>query len=187
MFFADSCTLMASSFQLRKLMLRMITLLLPLTFSPQPAIVAPALPMIVLFERTRIMPEQEIVPDTRMTAAELEPAAVVSAEALVTVVVAALPPPVVPPFWVAQPTRSSTPSVRGWLGRVGGVQPGDATGQKQRERHHRGASDPSANSVGHCVFLLAIDASAFAGREIRRQTGGGRLNSGSHPGQHRRT
>jgi hypothetical protein len=44
------------------------------------------------------MPEQEIVPDTRMTAAELEPTAEVRAEALVTVVVAALPPPVVPPF-----------------------------------------------------------------------------------------
>jgi hypothetical protein len=44
------------------------------------------------------MPEQEMVPDTRMTAAELEPTVVVRADALVTVVVTALPPPVVPPF-----------------------------------------------------------------------------------------
>jgi hypothetical protein len=106
MLVAEVWTLIASSFQPRKVMLRMITLRSPLMFSPQPAMVAPALPMMVLFDRTRSMPEQEMVPETRMTAAELEPSAVVSAEALVTVVVAALPPPVVPPFWVAQPTRS---------------------------------------------------------------------------------
>ncbi|WP_347586440.1 hypothetical protein [Acrocarpospora sp. B8E8] len=51
------------------------------------------------------MPEQEIVPDTRITAAPVPEAALVRADALVTVVVAALPPPVVPPPWVAQPTR----------------------------------------------------------------------------------
>src|SRR5689334_5761714 len=88
----------------------MITLRSPLILRPQPTIVAPALPMTVLLDRTRSMPEQEMVPETRMTAAELEPSAVVSAEALVTVVVPALPPPVVPPFWVAQPTRSATPA-----------------------------------------------------------------------------
>src|SRR4051812_27555889 len=91
MFVADDWTLIASSFQSRNVMLRMITLRSPLTFSPQPTIVAPALPMMVLFDRTRSMPEHEMVPDTRMTAAELEPTAVVNAEALVTVVVAALP------------------------------------------------------------------------------------------------
>jgi hypothetical protein len=113
MLVADVCTLMASSFHPRNVMLRMMTLRSPLMFSPHPAMVAPALPMIVLWDRTRSMPEQEMVPDTRITAALLEPSAVVSADAEVTVVVAALPPPVVPPFWVAQPTRSSTPNVRG--------------------------------------------------------------------------
>src|SRR5689334_9521501 len=106
MLVAEVCTLIASSFQPRNVMLRMITLRSPLMFRPQPAIVAPALPMMVLFDRTRSMPEQEMVPETRMTAAELEAAGEVRAEALVTVVVAALPPPVVPPFWVPQPTRS---------------------------------------------------------------------------------
>src|SRR6185369_16219329 len=109
MLVADSWTLIASSSQPRKLRLRMMTLRSPLMLKPQPAIVAPAFPMIVLFERTRSMPEQEIVPDTRITAALVEPSALVSADALVTVVVAALPPPVVPPFWVAQPTRPVEP------------------------------------------------------------------------------
>jgi hypothetical protein len=98
MLVADSCTLIASSSQPRNERLRMMTLRSPLMLRPQPEIVAPALPMMVLFDRTRSMPEQEIVPDTRMTAALVEPTAVVSAEALVTVVAAALPPPVVPPF-----------------------------------------------------------------------------------------
>jgi len=51
------------------------------------------------------MPEHEMVPEIRITDALVAPSAVVSALALVTVVVGALPPPVVPPFWVAQPTR----------------------------------------------------------------------------------
>jgi hypothetical protein len=106
MFVADSWTLIASSSQSRKLRLRMMTLRSPLMFRPQPAIVAPALPMMVLLERTRSMPEQEMVPETRMTAALAEPTAVVSASALVTVVAAAPPPPLVPPFWVPQPTRA---------------------------------------------------------------------------------
>src|SRR4029079_14581657 len=105
MLVADSCTLMASSSQSRNVMLRMMTLRSPLMLNPQPTIVAPELPRIVLFERTRSMPEHEIVPEIRITDALDEPTAVVSALALVTVVVAALPPPVVPPFWVAQPTR----------------------------------------------------------------------------------
>lgn len=41
MLVADSCTLIASSFQLRKVRLRMITLRSPLTLNPQPAMVAP--------------------------------------------------------------------------------------------------------------------------------------------------
>src|SRR5262245_4349475 len=83
MLVADSCTLIASSFQFRKFRLRMMTLRSPLTLNPQPAIVAPELPMTVLLERTRNMPEQEIVPDTRITAALDEPSALVRAEALV--------------------------------------------------------------------------------------------------------
>ncbi|MFJ6164512.1 hypothetical protein ACIQH6_05280 [Micromonospora orduensis] len=69
------------------------------------------------------MPEQEMVPDTRITAAPVAFSALVSAEALVTVVVAALPPPVVPPFWVAQPTR---PVCGGLVG--GGVVGGGVVG-----------------------------------------------------------
>lgn len=57
-----------------------------------------------MLDRTRSMPEQVMVPDTRITAAPVAFSALVSAEAVVTVVMAALPPPVVPPFWVAQPT-----------------------------------------------------------------------------------
>ena len=73
--------------------------------NPQPTMVAPGLPRIVLLEVTLSIPEQEIVPDTRMTAAPLADSALVSPEALLTGTVAALPPPVVPPPWVAQPTR----------------------------------------------------------------------------------
>jgi hypothetical protein len=105
MLVADSCTLMASSSQSRNVMLRMMTLRSPLMLNPQPTTVAPELPRIVLFERTRSMPEHEIVPEIRITDALVAPSAEVSADALVTVVTAALPPPVVPPFWVAQPTR----------------------------------------------------------------------------------
>jgi hypothetical protein len=83
----------------------MITLLALETFSPQPTIVAPELPRIDLFEPTVIMPEQEMVPETRITREVLPETALDSAEELVTVVAAALPPPVVPPPCVAQPTR----------------------------------------------------------------------------------
>jgi len=64
----------------------------------------PALPRMLLFEPTRIMPEHEIVPEMRMTAALVPETALVSEEALFTVTAEALPPPVVPPPWVAQPT-----------------------------------------------------------------------------------
>ncbi|MEV6799154.1 hypothetical protein AB0M91_12535 [Micromonospora rifamycinica] len=73
-------------------------------------------------DRTRSMPEQLMVPETRITAAPVAFNALVSAEAVVTVVAPALPPPVVPPFWVAQPTRP----VCGWLG--GGVVAGGVVG-----------------------------------------------------------
>src|SRR5688572_16580923 len=96
---------MASSFQPRNVRLRMMTFLELLRVNPQPEIVAPALPRIVLFDATRSMPEQEIVPDTRITDALLELSALDNADELVTVVLDALPPPVVPPFCVAQPTR----------------------------------------------------------------------------------
>ena len=65
------------------------------------------------------MPEQEIVPDTRTTGADPD-SALVSAEALVTVVVGPEPPPVVPPFCDAQPTR---PVAGGVVGCVVGVVP----------------------------------------------------------------
>src|SRR5215510_468056 len=68
MLVADSCTLMASSSQSRNVRLRS-----PLTLKPQPTIVAPLLPRIVLLERTRSMPEHEIVPETRITDALVEP------------------------------------------------------------------------------------------------------------------
>ena len=86
MLVADFSTLIASSSQSRNDRLRMMTLRSPLMVKPQPAIVAPELPRIVLFERTRSMPEHEMVPETRITAAPVEPSALVSAEALVTVV-----------------------------------------------------------------------------------------------------
>ena len=50
-----------------------------------------------------------------MTARAAGGHALVRAEALVTVVGAALPPPVVPPFWVAQPTRPVRAGCGGWL------------------------------------------------------------------------
>src|SRR5690606_2931430 len=83
----------------------MMTLRLPLMVNPQPEIVAPELPRMVVFDRTRIMPEHEIVPETRITFALSLLTAELSADALVTVVAGAFPPPVVPPFCVAQPTR----------------------------------------------------------------------------------
>ncbi len=122
---ADSCTLMASSFQLRKLMLRMITFRLPLMLKPQPEIVADEpTPRMLLLLPTLSMPEQLIVPDTRITAALDELTAERSADSLVTVVEEALPPPVVPPFWVAQPTRPVGTGPGGGVvggGVVGGV------------------------------------------------------------------
>ncbi|GAA3256874.1 hypothetical protein GCM10020216_094270 [Nonomuraea helvata] len=74
------------------------------TLNPQPAITAPELPMTVLFEATRSMPEQEIVPDTLITAVEPDDRALDRAEDELTVVGDVLPPPVVPPPCVAHPT-----------------------------------------------------------------------------------
>jgi hypothetical protein len=50
-------------------------------FKPQPTIVAPLLPRIVLFDRTRSIPEHEIVPDTRITDALVDARAEVNADA----------------------------------------------------------------------------------------------------------
>src|SRR5688572_13632070 len=100
---------MASSSQPRNVMLRIITLLALDTFRPQPEIVAPELPRIDLFEPTVIMPEHEIVPEMRTTLAVVPETALASADELVTVVAEALPPPEVPPPWVAQPTRPVAP------------------------------------------------------------------------------
>ena len=58
MFVADCSTLMASSSQPRNDRFRMMTLRSPLMLKPHPEMVAPELPMMVLFERTRSMPEQ---------------------------------------------------------------------------------------------------------------------------------
>src|SRR5688572_17916557 len=80
-------TLMASSSQPRKVMLRMMTFEASETLRPQPEMVAPELPRMLLLEPTRSMPEQEIVPETRITAAFVPEIALVSADALVTVVV----------------------------------------------------------------------------------------------------
>src|SRR3954464_11894078 len=83
----------------------MITLAAPLIVNPQPTIEAPGLPRIVLFDCTRSMPEHAMLPEIRITAALLDEIALVRADALVTVVAGALPPPGVPPFCVAQPAR----------------------------------------------------------------------------------
>ena len=97
-------TLTASSFQFRNVMLRMMTFDASETLRPQPEMTAPELPRMLLFEPTRIMPEHEIVPEMRMTAALVPETALVSEEALFTVTAEALPPPAVPPPWVAQST-----------------------------------------------------------------------------------
>src|SRR4026209_366047 len=65
----EYCTLIASSFQSRNVRLRMMTFAASLTLTPQPTIVAPELPRTDLLEATRSMPEQEMVPETRMVAA----------------------------------------------------------------------------------------------------------------------
>ncbi|GLY47073.1 hypothetical protein Lesp01_07290 [Lentzea sp. NBRC 102530] len=61
-------------------------------------------PSIVLFDATFVMLGNEMVPDTRITAALDDFAAATNADAVVTVIGEALPPPVVPPPCVAQPT-----------------------------------------------------------------------------------
>ncbi|GLH99100.1 hypothetical protein Pa4123_43750 [Phytohabitans aurantiacus] len=85
-------------------MFRMMTLLTLATLSPPPVIVAPLpTPMIVLLAATFCMPLIEIVPDTRMTREPLACMLLIRADAVVTVTGEALPPPLVPPPWVAQP------------------------------------------------------------------------------------
>src|SRR5690242_5438896 len=101
---AEVCTLIESSSAFRKTRLRMMTLLTLLRLSPPPLSPEPEpTPRIDLFELTLSMPDSEIMPDTRMICRLLDCSALSSADALVTVTVAPPAPPVVPPFWLAQP------------------------------------------------------------------------------------
>src|SRR5262245_16024848 len=59
----------------------------------------------VLLDVTRCMPLSEIIPEIRMIREPLVCSAESSADAEVTVTVEPPAPPVVPPFWAAQPTR----------------------------------------------------------------------------------
>src|SRR5687767_9217147 len=83
----------------------MMTFFDPLRVRPQPEIVTPDAPRIVLFDPTLIIPEQENELVTRTTEAFVPLTAEASADELPTLTDELLPPPVVPPFWVAQPTR----------------------------------------------------------------------------------
>src|SRR5690349_10383011 len=77
--------LIASSSQSRKDRFWITTFLEPLKVRPQPSIVAPELPRMDLFDPTLSMPEQEMVPETRITAAVVPLIAELSADAEVTV------------------------------------------------------------------------------------------------------
>jgi hypothetical protein len=87
------------------IMLRRMTLLAFFTSKP-PFRVAPGRPKMVLLEETttRVPTPEPMVPETMMTLEPEEEAWVCRSEILVTVTGVAFPPPVVPPFWVAQPT-----------------------------------------------------------------------------------
>ena len=102
-------------------MLRTMTFFAFLMFRPQPTILAPLAPTIVLFDPIASIPEHEIVPETRTTAEPVPEAALTSADELVTVVADAEPPPLVPPFCDAQPTRPVAGGVVGLRRRGGGV------------------------------------------------------------------
>ncbi len=81
-----------------------MTLLAPLRLRPPPLIPEPEpTPRIDLLDFTACMPDSEMMPDTRMMVRLLDCSALSSAEALVTVTVEPPAPPVVPPFWLAQP------------------------------------------------------------------------------------
>src|SRR5690242_15839187 len=85
--------------------LRLTTLLTPLTVRPQP--VRPELeptPRSVLLDATVTSAEQVKLPLTLTACEVLEPAALVSADRLVTVTVVLVEPPLVPPDWVDQPS-----------------------------------------------------------------------------------
>ena len=112
--FVEVSTLIASSSQSSNVRLRTITFFAFLMFRPQPTILAPLAPRIVLFDPIASIPEHEIVPETRTTAAPVPDAALTSADELVTVVAAADPPPVVPPFCDAHPTRPVAGGVVGF-------------------------------------------------------------------------
>src|SRR5215470_3902456 len=117
MWMASPLPLLASTFEI--FMLRTMSLLTPLMFRPQPVRPEPdPTPRTVLLDVSRTSSEQVKLPLTRMVSAPLAAASVVSADRLVTVTVGPLPPPVVPPFIVAQPTR---PLVLPGGGEVGGL------------------------------------------------------------------
>src|SRR5215475_13064096 len=86
---------------------RLRTMTLLTSLMPRPHPVRPELeptPMIVLFDATLTSLAQVKLPLTRTVCCVLEDAALVSAERLVTVTVGPLPPPVVPPACVDQPS-----------------------------------------------------------------------------------
>src|SRR5919197_1789563 len=104
MWIASPLPFPASTFEIRRF--RTITLWTSRRLKPQPVSPEPEpTPRMVLSEATRTSAEQVKLPLTRMTFGPAAATAVLSWSSEVTVIGAALPPPVVPPFWVAQPTR----------------------------------------------------------------------------------
>jgi hypothetical protein len=53
------------------------------------------------------LPDRVIVPETRITRQPLACILLIRSAAVLTVTAVALPPPVVPPPWVAQPCRAN--------------------------------------------------------------------------------
>src|SRR6266540_7001505 len=86
-------------------LLRTMTLLTSLMFSPQPVRPEPdPTPRIVLFDATRTSSAQVKLPLTRMVCVVVERTAVLRSASVLTVTVGPPAPPVVPPPCVAQPT-----------------------------------------------------------------------------------
>src|SRR5262245_1832399 len=97
-------------------MLRTITLLTSLMFSPQPVRPEPEpTPRMVLFAATRTSSEQVKLPLTRIVCVVLERTAVFRSASVLTVTVGPPAPPVVPPPWVAQPINPPGGGGGGWL------------------------------------------------------------------------
>ncbi len=81
--------------------LRRMTLETLMTRKPTPVMLEPEAPAMVVSAVTLITVSPVMAPETKQTAATSWVAHAVSSARLVTIVVAAEPPPVVPPFWVA--------------------------------------------------------------------------------------